>query len=141
MPNFVVCVLLRRNFILKREQVDILEKLIGQLESLHTELSTLSKKSPNDAVNTFKLTFINATLKACNSLLGPKYKPFDNFDEFNADDVPSNSDITFMLSQYMQAMEKLRADNIKLSYDKWYYKLEGSDESIRTSPPAKLRKK
>jgi len=125
---------------LKRSQVDDLEKLIGQLDSLHSELTALAKKSPNDAVNTFKLSFVNTTIDNCNRFLGNNYKPFNDFDQFDKDDVPSNSDLTFIIAQYMQAMEKFRSDNIYKDYRSWYYKIRGSDEKIRTAPPAKLKK-
>lgn len=125
---------------LKRSQIDELEKLIGQLDSLHSELTALAKKSPNDAVNTFKLWFVNTSLNNCNKFLGKNYKPFDDFDQFDTDDVHSNSDLTFIISQYMQAMEKFRSDNIYVSVGTWYYKIKGSDEKIRTAPPAKIKK-
>lgn len=125
---------------LKRTQIDELEKLIGQLESFHTELAALSKKSPNDAVNTFKLRFVNTTLKNCNAFLCKKYKPFDDFNQFDIDDVPSNSDLTFIIAQYMQAMEKFRSDNIYEDFHEWYYRIKDSDEKIRTAPPAKIKK-
>ncbi len=38
-----------------KEDVDKLEKVIGQLNGLHAEVSQLAKKSPNDGVNAFKL--------------------------------------------------------------------------------------
>jgi hypothetical protein len=124
-----------------RSQVDELEKLIGQLESLHSELSALAKKSPNDAVNTFKLRFVNATLKGCNLLLGEKYKPFSDFEQLDTDDVPSNSDVTLIISQYLQAAEKFRSDNIyQDDFGHWYYTGQGSGEEIETAPPAKLKK-
>lgn len=127
---------------LKRVQVDNLEKLIGQLDSLHVELTALAKKSPNDAVNNFKLSFVNTTIGNCNKLLGKKYKPFEDFDQFDTDDVPSNSDLTFIIAQYMQALEKFRSDNLTTdSLGRWVYDLEDSEENIRTTTPAKLRKK
>ena len=126
--------------ILKRTQIDELEKLIGQLESIYKELAVLSKKSPNDAVNTFKIGFVNVTLKNCNAFLCKKYKPFDDFNQFDMDDVPSNSDLTFIIAQYMQAIEKFRSDNIYEEYPEWYYRIEDSDEEIRTAPPAKIKK-
>ncbi len=126
---------------LNRDQVDELEKLIGQLDSFHSEITILAKKSMNDAVNPFKLKFINTTVKSCNKLLGSKYKPFDDFDQFDTDEVPSNSDITFIISQYMQSMEKFRSDNLKMDAGRWVYNIEGDGHTVRTSPPAKLSKK
>lgn len=123
-----------------RAQVDELEKLTGQLDKLHIELSALSKKSPNDAVNKFKLKFVNTILTECNSLLGKNYKPFAEFDIFNPDDVPSNSDVTFIASQYMSALEKFRSDSIKMAHGSWQYDMKDNDGTIRTAPPAKLKK-
>ena len=54
---------------MKRADVDIFEKLTAQLGSLYQEISTLAKKSPNNAINTFKLKFVNGTLSQCNKLL------------------------------------------------------------------------
>lgn len=126
---------------LKLIQIDELEKLIGQLDSLHSELAALAKKSPNDAVNSFKLHFVNSALTKCNKFLGEEYKPFEEFNQFNDDDVPSNSDVTLTLSQYMQSLEKYRSDNIYESWGAWYYKTADSDETIQTGPPIKLKKK
>jgi len=125
---------------MKRSDVDDLEKLIGQLKSIHSEISALAKKSPNDAVNSFKIKFINAAISNCNQLLDKKYKPLDDFNIFDIDDVPSNSDVTFIISQYAEALEKFRADHITVFRGFWTYKLEDSKEEIRTSPPAKLQK-
>jgi hypothetical protein len=126
---------------LNLEQVDELEKLIGQLDGLHLELTGLAKKSPNDAVNTFKLHFVNSSLTRCNILLGEEYKPFNDFDQFNIDDVPSNSDVTFMLSQYMESLEKYRSDSIHVVHGEWCYNLDDSKEKIQASPPDKLKRK
>ena len=65
---------------MKREEVNTFEKLQAQLEGLHTEISSLSKKSQNDALNKFKLKFVNQILSEANLLLGEKYKPFNDFD-------------------------------------------------------------
>lgn len=125
---------------MKRTDVDELEKLMGQLKSIHAEVSALAKKSPNDAVNSFKIKFINITVSNCNKFLGENYKPFDDFDVFNIDDVPSNSDVTFIISQYAEAIEKYRADNIRWNMGRWFFKLEDTKEEIQTAQPMKLQK-
>lgn len=123
-----------------RPQVDLLEKLVGKFENLHNELSTLVKKSPNDAVNQFKLKFINIILEESNSLLGNNYKPFSEFDAFDSDNVPSNSDVILIVSQYMSALEKFRSDHIVYKDFKWQYDLSPKDGQIPTNMPSKLRK-
>ena len=131
---------------MKRADVDIFEKMTAQLGSLHQEISALAKKSPNDAINTFKLQFVNGTLARCNEFLDEQYRPFSEFEVFSSEDIPSNSDVTFILSQYIACSEELRADNIYQRYERWYWNIDGvdpedSEGQIETSPPKKLARK
>ena len=112
-----------------------LEKLIRQLHGLHSEISLLAKKSPNDAVNTFKLKFINKVLQAENEVLGDTYKPFADFSLFEFDDLPSNSDVTVVLTQYIQEAEGYKSNNIIYSDHKLVYKVNGSPSKIETNRP------
>jgi hypothetical protein len=126
-----------------RENADKLEKLVGQLQGIHSEVSALAKKSSSDAVNDFKLKIANAVLRQCNEILGEEYRPIGSFDQFDADLVPSNSDVTFVASMYLQALEKLRSDNIKQEFGtaNWTYDLpKGSGKSMLAAPPAKLKR-
>jgi hypothetical protein len=124
---------------MKHEYVDIFEKLKAQLDGLHQEMSLLSRKSPKDAVNTFKLKFINSMLKECNSFFGVNYRPLAEFETFSPEELPSNSDVTFIVSQYIECAEKFRADNIEqVSHNYWVWKTQGTQNKIRTSPPKKL---
>jgi len=133
---------------MNKGDVDIFEKLSGQLLSVYEELSLLSKKNPNDAVNKFKLKFVNKLINDSNDYLGDKYRPFDDFDNFDEDDVPQNSDIVFILSQYIQCFEKLRSDNVVQVMSSWFWYVEGgvgdsTDENgmikIKTVKPKKLK--
>jgi hypothetical protein len=135
---------------MKRKEVDAIEKLMAQLESTHHEMSSLSKKSPNGAVNVFKIKLINATLTQYNELLGRAYKPFADFESFSIDDVPSNSDVSFVVAQYLEFAEKFRADHIrKVGFGSWVWDTDGVDEdddeggekAVPTSPPKKLAQK
>jgi hypothetical protein len=87
---------------MNRSSVDVFEKVSGQLISIYEEISLLSKNSPNDAVNKFKLNFVNKLLAQSNEYLADKYRPFDDFEAFDEDDIPQNSDVVFILSQYLQ---------------------------------------
>lgn len=133
---------------MNRTELDKFEKLVGQTQSVYDEISVLSKKSPNDAVNTFKLSFINKLLAAANILLGKSYRPFEEFTQFDEDNVPQNSDVVFILSQYLQCFEKVRADNVVMRMGSWHWTIEakgegGADEAgriyIRTVIPKRLR--
>lgn len=112
------------------EEVEILEKTIGQLKSIYEEVSLLSKKSQNDAVNKFKLGMINSVLRTANSVLGVKYNPIDKFSEFDADDVPSNSDVAFVVAQYLVEIERFRTDSVIYSDFNWVYLINGKPSTI-----------
>jgi hypothetical protein len=133
---------------LNSSEVDKFEKLAGQLNGLYEEMSILSKKSPNDAINKFKLKFINGQLSQSNMLLGDLYKPFEDFEVFSDDELPQNSDVVFILSQYLQCMEKLRGDNAIVKHGLWYWRVQGltgdnvdehGDTLIRTTKPKHLK--
>ena len=109
---------------MNREDLDLFEKLVDQTQSTYDEISVLSKKSPKDGVNLFKLRFVNHLLRECNEFLGESYRPFDEFGEFDEDNVPSNSDVVFMISQYLQCFEKFRADHVVLFAGQWQWRLE-----------------
>jgi hypothetical protein len=120
--------------------VDKLEKLIGQLNGLHTEVSLLAKKSPNDGLNLFKMNLVNKVLKHANDLLVGNYLPFDDFSQFSQDALPTNSDVALILAQYLEQVERFRSDHV--IYDertfKWVYRLGGSPSDIQSKPPTKI---
>ncbi len=126
--------------------IDEFKKILNQLEGLHEEISSLSKKSYTDALNVFKLKLVNQVLIRTNELLGKEYKPFSDFSVFNEDDLPTNSDVTLVLSQYINCMESLREENIssKIEYTssgsiaKIYWSWKGT--KIETYPPKNIKK-
>ncbi len=124
-----------------KEDIEKLEKVIGQLQGFHAEISALAKKSPNDALNPFKLKLINKVLEASNEVLGDSYRPFDDFQKFEQDDVPSNSDVTVVIAQYMEEAERYRSDNVKPKAGSWYYVIKGEAGDVRSGPPSKIGRK
>ena len=60
---------------MNRTDVDLFEKLVAQLNGFYQELSVSVKKSQTDAVNLFKLNFVNGVLRQCNDL-GKGIAPF-----------------------------------------------------------------
>ncbi len=133
------------------KDVDKFEKLWSQLSGTYEEITLLSKKSPNDALNKFKLKFVNRLIAQSNDFLGADYIPFEDFVHFDEDDVPQNSDVVFILSQYLQCFEKLRSDNVVQKYGACHWRVEGEDEDkadeidddgmhfLRTVQPKKLK--
>jgi hypothetical protein len=117
-------------------EVETFLKLQPQLKSAYDEVSLLSKKKPTDTLNKFKLKFINSILIRANEILDKKYKPFpDEFDVFNEDEMPNNSDVVFILSHYLTSLEKLRCNNIEYSRFKWYWTINKKISSQETDPP------
>lgn len=133
---------------MNRNDVDTFNTLNGQILGTYDEMSLLSKKSPNDAVNKFKLGIINSSLRKANAFLGEKYEPIEGFSEFDVDSIPQNSDVVFVLAQYLQSFEKMRADNVERRRNgMWYWavqplKGEKPEEDgfiyIRTVTPKRL---
>lgn len=123
------------------KEIELFEKVNAQIESVYEEISNLSKKSPNDALNKFKLKFVNQILLEVNTILDEKYKPFKDFENFTEDDLPTNADVVFMLSQYLSCMEKLRADNIGMNLGNWYWLADEESTAIRTAPPKKIKER
>jgi hypothetical protein len=92
---------------MKKLDDELYNKVYIQLKALHNEISLLSRKSPTEPLNIFKLKLINSVLEAANKLLGEKNKPFEQFIVFNEDDLPNNSDVAMVLSQYLGCMKEL----------------------------------
>ena len=113
-----------------KADIDVLEKTRGQLRAIYQEISILSKKSPNDAVNVFKLRLINSILKAANGLLGESYRPLSGFEEFDEDDLPSTSDVAFVVAQYMEEIGRFRSAHIVFNDFKHVYVLSGKPSNI-----------
>ena len=113
-----------------QKDVERLEKTIGQLGAIHREISLLSKKSPNDAVNPFKLKMINKVIDVANDVLGESYRPIDGFKQFEDDDSPSTSDVVFVVAQYMEEIERYRTDHVVNHDYTWVYVLDGKPSDV-----------
>ncbi|KNZ40646.1 hypothetical protein [Acetobacterium bakii] len=112
------------------------EKLDTQIAELYKEISILSKKSPDSPINKFKLGFVNKLLSISNELLTKIHKPFDDFDLFDEDDLPTNSDIIMMLSQYIDSLASFKIENVKYASGIYFWIIDGKQSEIRTSNPS-----
>lgn len=122
------------------DEVNNLGKLIVQLHGLHTEISLLAKKSPNDGLNLFKLKLVNKVLARGNEILTGHYKPFEDFNEFDEEALPTNSDVTMILTLYIKQVERFRSDNVVYSNNDyhWYYVINGERSNIEGAAPTEL---
>jgi hypothetical protein len=119
---------------MKRKDIDLYEKVQSQIKQLYKEITVLSKKSPDNAINKFKLKFINEKLKEANALLVGKHKPFTDFETFDEDSLPTNSDVVLILSQYLDCLEGWRSDNVFKEAYSWYWKVGGGTRVLAEEP-------
>ena len=122
---------------MNEKEVELFVKTYSQMQSMYNEITILAKKKPNEAVNIFKLRFINQILENANQLLKENYKPFENFENFDEDEIPTTSDITMMFAQYLDGMENLHSDNIRWDYNEWRWIIDGELSEIKTTRKSK----
>lgn len=120
------------------DEVRDLEKLVVQLQGLHTEISILAKKAPNDGLNLFKLKLVNSILAKGNSILVGHYKPLENFTNFDESALPTNSDVTMVLALYIEQAERFRSNNMIYYDHKWRYMVKGAASQIKGRPPTMI---
>lgn len=115
-----------------------LEKLIVQLQGLHTEIGLLAKRSPNDGLNLFKLKLVNNILTKANSILIGHYKPLEDFSTFVEAALPTNSDVTMILTLYMEQAERYRSNNIDYDSGSYKYVIDGKASDIVAKTPTRI---
>ena len=119
---------------MKETDADLFDMCEEQVRGMYVELSTLSKKKPDGPVNKFKLKYVNDLLKKADSLLGERYCPLDGFHGFDADELPTASDVVFVLSQYLKNMDKFRHDHTFMSGGDCVWRLDdGKTKETRRS--------
>ena len=118
--------------------VNTFERLAGSLAGMYSETQALAKKKANETLNAFKIGIINNVIQRINEFLGDGNLPIEGFVAFDTETLPSASDVLFVLSQYGEALEHLRAQHIKLQFGAWYWVIDGDLSEIRTAPPKKI---
>lgn len=108
-----------------KAEIDIFEKLQMQVHNILNQFTDLSKKKPDGPVNKFKLMLVNELLTTANKIIPKDRRPFPDFETFNEDDLPSNSDVVVILSQYLSCIEKYRSENIQRFDHKRYWVIKG----------------
>ncbi len=93
------------------------------LRAMFDEFKELSKKKPDAVLNKRKVELVNRLLKDVLAILEdePSRPYLDLLDE---DDLPQNSDVLLMLSQFVAAMSAFHDryfgyDNKKNAYNTW----------------------
>src|SRR4051812_14627208 len=94
------------------EHVTLFKAVRPQIKALLEEMRELSKKHPDGAINKFKLRFINEKLQDANVCLSESYRPLKGFEQFDANDLPTNSDVVLILGQYSGALVRWEAEHV-----------------------------
>lgn len=107
------------------DQIEEFVKLLLQADNIKNDFLELSKKKPNDAVNKFKLKLVNDLLRIANKILTKKYMPFDGFELFDEDDLPTNSDVVVIIAQYVACLKKFGRDSTEYHDYKHHWVVNG----------------
>lgn len=128
----------RKSTSLSKADVERFEELQSHLAALSTEVSALTKKSPDGPMNRFKIGLVNERLRLANEFLKGIHRPFEGFQEFDETELPSASDVAVVISQYLNSLEGWRSYHVvKVGYS-WYWNTPEGD--LVADPPSRFRK-
>lgn len=89
------------------------ERLLTLMSRMKVDLEKISSKKPDSPVNEFKLSHVNNAIANANDVLG-KDTPLQDFNQFEEKLLPTYSDVVFVLSQYIVALEPYVSDSLTL---------------------------
>ncbi|HYW18075.1 MAG TPA: hypothetical protein VE956_01970 [Nodularia sp. (in: cyanobacteria)] len=90
------------------EKAELYEVIISLLTAMQKEFLELTKKKPEAVLNKSKIKVVNRLLNKCRIVLAGE-QSLEYLDLIDEDDVPQNSDVALMLSQYVAAMNQFRS--------------------------------
>ena len=106
--------------------------MIANLDGLQSDIVAAVKRKASKPISAFQLKLINGVLAKANALLKTN-KPVSGFEAFDPDDLPTAGDVGMVVSQYVEALEKLRCSHIQKAYDGTWHWVD--DATIYTVPP------
>lgn len=112
------------------KQISEFIKLLIQIQEVVGGFIELSKKKPNDGVNKFKLSLVNTLLSKVNPIIDKRNKPFEGFELFNEDDIPTNSDVVLILTQYIACLKKFGREQTDYYDHKHYWTINSKRSNI-----------
>lgn len=90
-----------------RKDIDDYELLSGMLRAQEVEFAILSKKKSDEHLNKMKIKMANRVLEPLNELLKNETS-YKFLDLLNEDDMPTNSDVVLIISQYKKALSNFK---------------------------------
>lgn len=117
----------KNNWLPTQKGIENYSLLKDMLEAQRREFDLLSKKKSDGQLNKMKIKMVNRVLEPLNKLF--KNEPTNAFlDVLNEDDMPTNSDVVLIISQYRTAINEFR--------DK-YYQRDGYKKDSYGDPVAR----
>jgi hypothetical protein len=123
---------------MNEQEVEEFRKMAAQLDALHQETTAASKKHPDKPVSKFKVNLANSVLQIARKALGTSAPALD-FEQFDIDDLPTNSDLSFVVTQFVECAEKLKAQNIRRYNGMWYWEISDASTDIVATAPKGVR--
>ncbi len=108
------------NWLPSEKDIENYQLLKDMLQAQRQEFDLLSKKKADGQLNPMKIKMVNRVLEPLNKLF--KHEPSHDFlDKISEDEIPTNSDVVLIISQYETAIEEFkkkyhRKDGHKSSY-------------------------
>ena len=102
----------RREATTTAEKVELYGVTKPLLAAMYSEFREFSKKKPDDVVSKAKIKVVNRLLAKCQEVLELETS-INYLDLLDEDDVPQNSDVVLMLSQYVAAMNQFHSTYYK----------------------------
>ena len=106
-----------------KKKAELHEVVMPLVQAMYEEFKEFSKKKPDAVLSKSKVQVVNRLLEKCREVLESE-SSLQFLDLLDEDDVPQNSDVILMLSQYVTAMEQ---------FGKSYYRWTGSEHTWSTS--------
>jgi len=114
------------NWLPSEKNIEDYHLLVNMLLAQRREFYLLSKKKADGQLNPMKIKMVNRVLESLNKLF--EREPSHNFlDKISEDEIPTNSDVVLIISQYETAIEEFekkyhRKDEHKSSYSNNVYR-------------------
>jgi hypothetical protein len=121
----------KNNWLPTEKNIEDYNLLKDMLHAQRLEFNLLSNKKSDGQLNKMKIKMVNRVLEPLNELLKnePSYKFLDILNE---DDMPTNSDVVLIISQYEKAMKNFKdkyfiidknyRDKYGKAYERWNVK-------------------
>lgn len=118
---------------LSEDEIADYELVTPMLESLHHEMSELSKKKQEGILNKLKIRHVNRMLEKIEGILGddPSVAYLEKLDE---DEIPQNSDAVVILGQWRAAMKQFHTKHTYYERGTRHWRRDAPDEANNLLP-------